>query len=493
MVQPQQIAYSTLTELAASLKEGRVTSVELTRLYLDRIARHDPALHSYVSVYRTSALLQAEAADLQRQAGLPLPPLHGLPIAIKDLCDIDGLITTAGSCAWRERRSSVTSTVVDKLLAAGMIVLGKTQMVEFAFGAWGVNPLMGTPRNPWDMNAAHRIPGGSSSGSAVAVAGGLAPAAIGSDTGGSVRAPAAFNGLTGLKTTHGLISLHGTVALSATLDTIGPITRSAEDCALLLQALAGPDLRDANTLARPAYQHVQHTLAQPASVAHWRIAVLKPEQYPWPVTPEVQAATDAAIAVFSALGASVELVDLPFDFARMMVNIGALIAAEAYQLHAAIVHDDAQPFGPWVRKRILGGQAIDANRYLTILAERRLAIASFKEWMQSWDLLLTPSLPFVACPLDQVDEEQTPVGAFCRAINYLDACAITLPAGFSGGSSSGSTSESSAQSSAQSSAPALPIGVQLIAPAWQESRLLQAGCAFQQATNWHLQHPSGLD
>jgi aspartyl-tRNA(Asn)/glutamyl-tRNA(Gln) amidotransferase subunit A len=470
MSQMQQFAHAELSELAAHLKSGDVTSVELTQLYLDRIARLDPALHAYVSVYRESALLQAQAADLQRQAGLPLPPLHGLPIAIKDLCEIDGLVTTAGSQTWRDRRSSITSTVVEKLLAAGMIVLGKTHMVEFAFGAWGVNPLMGTPRNPWDMTGEHRIPGGSSSGSAVAVAAALAPAAIGSDTGGSVRAPAAFNGLTGLKTTHGLISLYGTIPLSASLDTIGPITHSALDAALLLQALAGPDPRDPNTHNRPAYQH---DLSQPATVANWRIAVLKPEQYPWPVEPEIQAATDEAIKVFAALGATVELVDLPFDFNQMMVNIGALIAAEAHHFHAATVHDAAQPFGPWVRKRILGGQAIDATRYLTILAEREQTIIRFKLWMQSWDLLLTPSLPFVACPLDQVDEEKTPVGAFSRAINYLDTCAITLPAGLS--------------------TQGLPIGVQLVAQPWQEDRLLQAGRAFQQATDWHRRHPAGLD
>ncbi|MBC7416331.1 MAG: amidase [Herminiimonas sp.] len=469
MATDQQTAFSSLADLARDLHCKKFTSVELTGLYLDRIARLDGRLHAYVSVHAEAALLQARAADLQRQSGLPLPPLHGLPIALKDLCDIDGQVTTGGSQAWIDRTSTSTSTVAERLLAAGMIILGKTHMVEFAFGAWGTNPVMGTPRNPWDLTRHHRVPGGSSSGSGVAVAGGLAPAAIGSDTGGSVRVPAAFNGLTGLKTTSGRISLHGTIALSPSMDTIGPMTRTAEDAGLLLAAIAGPDLRDTSTLHHPLFRLAQ----QPApSVQGLRIAVMRPDQYPWPVTPAVQAATDDAVRVLRTLGATVTDVTLPFDWADYMRKVGTLIAIEAFHQHAHHIGDDSLPIGPWVRQRTISGGTFDAHAYQALLAQRQQAIVQFDEWMQSYDLLLTPTLPFVACPLTEVNEEVTPLGAFNRAVNFVDACAITLPAGFSDDG--------------------LPIGVQLIARAWHESLLLQAGQAFQQATDWHRRRPDGL-
>lgn len=248
------IAFATLSELALGLAEGRHSSVELAKHFLDRIDRANQALHAYVSVDADSTLRLAEAADARRRAGYGLlGPLDGVPVAIKDLCDIEGQIATAGSQAWRQRRGTTTSTAVARLLAGGMVPLGKLHMVEFAFGGWGTNPVMGTPRNPWDLEHA-RIPGGSSSGSGVAVAAGLAPAALGSDTGGSVRIPAALNGVTGLKTTRGLISLHGAVPLSGTLDSIGPLTRDVRDALLLTQAMAGADPRDPLTQGVPAFQ-----------------------------------------------------------------------------------------------------------------------------------------------------------------------------------------------------------------------------------------------
>ena len=466
----QEISFAPLSELARGLRENEFTSVELTRLFLDRIARFDSQLHAYASVYAQSALLQAQAADLQRRAGMPLPALHGLPIAIKDLCEISGQITSAGSSLWQQRRSTTTSTVVERLLAAGMILLGKTNMVEFAFGGWGTNPHLGTPRNPWDMRT-HRVPGGSSSGSGVAVAAALAPAAIGSDTGGSVRIPAAFNGLTGLKTTQGLISLHGNVVLSSSLDTIGPMTRTALDAGMLTAAIAGADMRDPRTLQR-AWFESPASVATPASVRGLRIAVMPEAQYPWPVSPAVQAVTAQTVHTFAALGAQIETVVLPFDFAEMMRNNGAIIAAEAYAQHAAYIDDPALPIGGAVRQRMQGGKTVDARHYLSMLAQRRAAMCAFNAWMQAFDLLLTPSLPFEACPLSEVDETQTPAAAFNRAANYLDTCAISLPAGFSQNG--------------------LPIGVQLIAKPWHEQLLLQAGQAFQQETDWHRRRPEGL-
>src|SRR5204862_171727 len=200
----------------------------------------------YIDVYADEAHALAKAADLEREAGAVRSPLHGLPIALKDLLHFAPHQTTAGSKSWLGRKSHVTATVVSRLLAAGMIPLGKTHMVEFAFGGWGRNQPMGAPWNPWDL-AVHRVAGGSSSGSAVAVAAGLAPAAIGSDTGGSIRIPAALCGLTGLKPTYGLVSLAGVVPLASTLDSVGPLTRTVDDAALLFSAIAGSDPADPAT------------------------------------------------------------------------------------------------------------------------------------------------------------------------------------------------------------------------------------------------------
>ena len=244
------LPFHSLSDLAGRLARGETTSRALVEACLARIDERDGKLHAFVDVYRDDALKLADAADIERGAGATRGPLHGLPVALKDLFEIEGRQTTAGSKSWLGRTSDYTATAVAKLVGAGMIPLGKTHMVEFAFGGWGRNEPMGAPWNPWDM-ATHRVAGGSSSGSAVAVAAGLVPAAIGSDTGGSVRIPSSLCGLTGLKTTYGLVSLHGAIPLSTNLDTIGPLAHTVEDVALLTDAMAGPDPADRATLAAP--------------------------------------------------------------------------------------------------------------------------------------------------------------------------------------------------------------------------------------------------
>src|SRR5213076_388549 len=225
-------AYSTLADLSRHLAARKVSSREIVDAFLERIAAANERLHAYIDIYGDEARALARAADLERDAGAVRGPLHGLPIALKDLLHFAPHPTTAGSKSWLGRKSDSTASVVARLIAAGMIPLGKTHMVEFAFGGWGRNEPMGAPWNPWDL-AIHRVAGGSSSGSAVAVAAGLAPVAIGSDTGGSIRIPAALCGLTGLKPTYGLVSLAGVVPLALTLDSLGPLTHNVEDAALL--------------------------------------------------------------------------------------------------------------------------------------------------------------------------------------------------------------------------------------------------------------------
>src|SRR5216683_2572421 len=240
--------WATVAELSRAFGARTLSPIDAVEALLERIRRLNPALHAFIAVYEADARRAAEGADRAIRAGHRVGPLHGVPIALKDLVDIEGRVTTGGSKVWAARVSLVTATLAERLIAAGMIVLGKTHTVEFAMGSWGTNTHLGTPRNPWDP-AQHRTPGGSSSGSGVAVAAGLTPVAIGTDTGGSVRLPAAWCGIVGLKVTVGRISTFGVLPLSFTLDTPGPLARSVEDAALIFRLLNGPDPRDPQTLA----------------------------------------------------------------------------------------------------------------------------------------------------------------------------------------------------------------------------------------------------
>ncbi len=464
-----ELAFSTLSELAQGLNAGRYSSVELTQYFLDRIARGNASLGAYISVDADGALLLAQAADARRRAGYgTLGPLDGLPIAVKDLCDIDGQICTAGSQAWVNRRSTTTATAVTRLLDAGMVLLGKTHMVEFAFGGWGTNPVMGTPRNPWDLAHA-RIPGGSSSGSGVAVAAGLAPAAVGSDTGGSVRIPAALNGITGLKTTRGLISLYGAVPLSTTLDSIGPLTRDTRDAMLLTQAMAGADPADPLTLTVRAF-HFREAPHTGLPLRGMRIAMMPLSQYPIAVDDEILVALDAVRVQLTALGAHVSEVPFPFDFHELMLRNGQIIAAEAFALHQDYIEDAAAPLGKYVRARVLAGKGVSAADYIRALQGHAQASLAWRSWMHDVDAVLTPCLPCVACRLEDVDETATPLAAFTRAGNYVNASGLALPAGFT--------------------TQGLPIGVQLLGKPNDEAVLGRIGMAYQDATDWHRRVPA---
>lgn len=466
---PTDHAFMTMTEIADALAQGDFTSTEITRLYLERITQGNTKLHAYVRVDDELALSMAQAADVRRAKGVSLSPLDGVPFAAKDLCDLKGSITTAGSQAWVDRRSQVNCTALMSCLKAGMVMLGKTHMVEFAFGGWGTNPIMGTPWNPWDLDT-HRVPGGSSSGSGVAVAAGLAPAAIGSDTGGSVRVPAGLNGLTGLKTTRGLISLHGAVALSWTLDTIGPMTHSAEDAALWTAVLAGPDALDPSSLNRPSFQWSRSSgqlSAKPLSGV--KLGLMPAEQYPMDVDSEEVAALQAMCEVLRELGATLQTLSLPFDFHDLMQRNGQIIAAEAYALHQDYIEDQTLPLGEYVRARVLSGKAVSAAQYIESIKHQQACSQQYAELMRGFTGLITPTFPFPAVPLTQVDEAQTPMAAFCRAGNYLTTCGLVLPAGLSKAG--------------------LPLSMQILGRPFGEGELLDVGVALQAVTAWHRARP----
>jgi aspartyl-tRNA(Asn)/glutamyl-tRNA(Gln) amidotransferase subunit A len=463
-----ELAYAPVHALAERLRTGALSASALLEGYLERIRRLDGKLHAFIAVYTDQARAAAEIADRALESGRPLGPLHGVPIALKDLVEIEGQVTTGGSMFWRDRVSPVTATIARRLTAAGMIVLGKTHLVEFAFGSWGTNTTMGTPWNPWDL-ATHRTPGGSSSGSAVAVAAALAPAAIGSDTGGSVRAPAALCGIVGLKTTVGRVSNYGTLRLSGTLDTIGPITRDVEDAALLLSVLAGPDADDPQTLLRPMVDALRG-LDRP--VAGLRLAVLPAEQL-GEVDAEVAQGFEAALDVLRGLGVRIDTLALPLGMPALADLTGRIIAAEGYALNRGWIDRDDLPFDADVRGRLRGGKALSAADYLDAMEQRRQLRQQVGESLRDFDALVLPTTPVPAMPLTAVDQNQAPMSRLTRPINLLDLCALSLPCGFTRAG--------------------LPISLQIVGGTGEEARILRIGLAFERATRWHTRRPSGLD
>jgi aspartyl-tRNA(Asn)/glutamyl-tRNA(Gln) amidotransferase subunit A len=456
--------YAPIHAIAERFRAGTLSPSELLDGYLQRIRRHDEKLHAFVVVYEKEARIAAELADRALKAGQALGPLHGIPIAYKDLLEIEGRTTTGGSLFWKERVSSVTATVVQRLSAAGMIALGKTHMVEFAFGAWGTNAAMGTPWNPWDPKTP-RSPGGSSSGSGVAVAAGLAPAALGSDTGGSVRIPAALCGIVGLKTTVGRVSNHGALMLSATLDTLGPMTRDVEDAALLFMAMHGPDPRDPQTLAHAPVDVLPDLKT---GVAGLRLAVLSEEEL-GEVDPEVARAFARALEVLRGLGARVETLALPLAYRKLADQTGKLIAAEGYELHREWIDRDDLPFDVHVRDRIRWGKTLSAADYIRLMADRVRMQGEAAQALRDFDALLLPTAPLPAVPLADIDQGKAPMSLLTRPINLLGLTALALPCGFTEGG--------------------LPVSLQIVGKAYEEARILRIGWAFEHATEWHKRRP----
>lgn len=462
------LAFASIGRLQALLSSGEICSRELVELHLSRIERFDPGLHAYVDVHAAQALAAADGLDALRRAGVNLGPLHGITVAVKDLFDIEGHPTTGGSRALPARTAGATATAVLKLRQAGAIVLGKTHTVEYAFGGWGTNAVMGTPRNPWDLQT-HRVPGGSSSGSAVAVAAGLACAALGTDTGGSVRIPAGLCGVVGLKTTHGVVSRHGLIELCPAHDTVGPITRDVADCAMLLDAIAGPDPLDAVSHASP----VRRTgPLRTRSVRGLRAWVL-PDEERGRVDAEVLAVYDQALEAFQDLGMTLVGQALPASLTDSMQIAGELMSAEGYAHLGPLFERDDLHFDPHVRRRILLGRDISAARYQHLLASRLGARQAMREAMTAADVCIFPTNAIAAIPVAEVDEMLTPLSLLGRFVNLLDLCSLAIPAGFT---SAG-----------------MPVSVQVVGPSLGEPLVLQVGHAFQGATHWHLARPSGLD
>jgi aspartyl-tRNA(Asn)/glutamyl-tRNA(Gln) amidotransferase subunit A len=456
-------------DLARAIAARELSPVEVVRAHLERIEKLDGRLRAYLAVFQESALRAARAAEAAVAARRPLGRLHGVPVAVKDLFAVKGTPTTGGSRFLTEPAAE-DSTVVARLRAAGAILLGKLNLHEFAYGPEGTNPHHGTPWNPWDA-ATHRLPGGSSSGSGVAVAAGLAAMGMGSDTGGSIRIPAACCGVVGLKPTYGRVSRAGVLPLAWSLDHAGPLTRSAADAAAVLTVVAGHDPADAASSTRSAPDYVAE-LSRP--LGRPRIGLLR--EYVEQAAPEVQAAVAAAAAALRKLGCRLEDVTVPL--ARYAPAVGAAIsAAEALAYHEPLLRRHAAEYAPDVRRRLAVGRFLPATAYVDAQRARTLIREEVGQLLRRVDCLLAPTLP-VTAPAVGAEEVRTGSGPestraallrFTRLFNVTGHPAIAVPCGFDG--------------------QGLPISLQLVGRAFDEVTILRLAAAYERATEWHARRP----
>jgi aspartyl-tRNA(Asn)/glutamyl-tRNA(Gln) amidotransferase subunit A len=462
-------ALLSLTEVARAISKKELSSREATQSCLDRIAKWQPHLNAFMAIEADSALAAADAADAALAKGKSSGVLHGVPLAHKDMYYDAGKVVTCGSKIRRDFVPTTTSTALQRLKDAGTIRLGSLQMVEFAFGPTGHNTHYGAVHNPFAL--AH-ITGGSSSGSGSAVAARLTFAALGSDTGGSIRMPAHFCGVTGLKTTYGRISRAGAMPLSQSLDTVGPLARTAEDCALLLGLMAGADPEDPTASAGPIPDYMAATRGQTKGLT---IGV-PTAFYVDDLDPEVARILDETIAVLKREGANVVQVELP-DQRQLTAACQLVLAVEAAAFHKRWLIERPQDYGPQVLMRLQNALAIPAVSYLEALRWRGPALSAHMAAVAGVDAVIAPVAPVPAPTLAESDVGNSPdaesviqrLTRFTRPINYLGLPSLSIPSGFT---RSG-----------------LPVGMQLIGRSFDEANLLRIGAAFQRVTDFHARVP----
>lgn len=505
------LIHSTATELLAGLTASRLTSLDVTTAYLDQIAAHDGRVGAFLRCDREAALAQAAAIDEKRRRGQPLGRLAGLPVAVKDLLCTAGERTTCASRMLENFRPPYDATVVARLKAADAVLIGRTNLDEFAMGGSTENSAFQKTRNPWNLDC---TPGGSSGGAAACVAASMAPLSIGTDTGGSIRQPAAMCGVTGLKPTYGRVSRYGLVAFASSLDQIGPLATTAEDAALLLEVIAGHDPLDSTSVDRPVPAYTQ-LIGEP--LAGLTLGLVR-EHFGAGLEPEVEQAVREAVRVYESLGARVREVSLPHskygvaayyivapseassnlarydgvhyghrtDEAQMHADLAAqrekfAAAGLADALDSPLVEmyrrSRAEGFGPEVKRRImLGTYALSAGYYdayyLKALKVRRLIRQDYDAAFREVDLIVGP---VTTAPAFKIGEKANDplamylVDLYTVSANLAGIGGIALPCGSSGSG--------------------LPIGMQLQAPPFEEERLLRGAHMFQQATDWHRRRP----
>ncbi len=462
--------YQSIKQASQELRSGLITPTELLADTLDSIDQLDNDIQAFVTVMRDQAYEEAERAENEQRTGLFRSPLHGIPIAIKDLIAVKNVRMTAGSKVLADYVPQEDATVVELLRRAGAVIVGKTNTHEFAYGTY-------TPptRNPWNIQ---HIAGGSSGGSAASVAAGMCPGAIGSDTGGSIRIPSSCCGATGLKPTYGRVSTYGVIPLSWSLDHVGPIARSAEDCALLFDAIASYDPRDLNSVSGPPGK-ASATLIGGAegrdllSLQGIKLGIPS-ESYVAPLDPEVRAAWHAALLVLQEEGA--EVVDLELQPPTMdTYRTIQMPEASLTHMERGWLTERLDAYTERTRSRLLQGQAIPAVDYLRAQQQRRAFSSILRSSMQGLNALVLPTLPMPAIRIEQADTDilidgvtENATAAMLRLTmpyNLAGLPAITLPCGFSAGG--------------------LPIGLQIVGKPFEESMILRIAHAYQQLTDWH--------
>ena len=481
---------SSLKQLASLLAEKKISSVELTQTYLERIARLNPELNAFVTLNTATSLVDAGAADTRRAAG-NAGLLTGIPVAHKDIFCADGWRTTCGSKMLENFIAPYDAHVISQFKTAGMVGLGKTNMDEFAMGSSNETSYYGAVKNPWDYQA---VPGGSSGGSAAAVAARLAPAATGTDTGGSIRQPAALTGITGLKPTYGVVSRYGMIAFASSLDQAGPMAKSAEDCALLMNVMAGFDERDSTSLQRPVEDYTRD-LDQP--LAGLRIGLPR-EYFAEGLSADVGAAVEAALAEYRKLGATT--VDISLPNTKLSIPVYYVLApAEAstnlsrfdgvrYGYRAPEYGDltdmyeksRAQGFGTEVKRRIMIGTYVLSHGYydayyMQAQKIRRLIARDFTEAFQHCDIIMGPTAPSTAFNFGEKSDD--PVSMYLSdiytiAVNLAGLPGMSVPCGM------GSNGR--------------PVGLQLIGNYFAEAKMLGVAHQYQLATDWHTRMPENI-
>jgi len=466
-----QVYDADIASLARRMRDGTLGPVEVARDFLERIGRLDGRLGAFRLLCPERAMAEARNAETRLRGGSDLGPLQGIPYAVKDLFDVTGLPTCVGTRLKENTLASEDAFVVRRLARAGMVLLGKTNTVQFAYGGVGINHDHGTPHNPW--HPVPHVPGGSSSGSAVAVAAGMVPLALGTDTGGSVRIPAALCGAVGLKTTVGRISRAGVYPLSWSLDSVGALVRTVQDAALVYQVLQGADPQDPPTLGTPAHDVLGDLKA---GVRGLRLAFAEP-LFGGELDPGVEKAVRLCGDVFKDLGAQVEHMDLPVVTQAMELSSqGRIVAAEAYTINAKWVEEHFDALDPVVADRIAKGKRIRAFEYLQDTFRCKELRAKALCALEGVDALLAPATPLPALPVSRVDADARTYFACNTAYlrntsvgNLLDLCALSVPCGFTG--------------------EGLPVGLMIYGKPFREDMVLRVGHAYQQVTDWHMRRP----
>ena len=462
------LAFASVAALAARIRSRDLSPVALTEDLLARIERCR-ALNAFITVTGDAARAQAAEAEREIAAGRYRGPLHGIPVSLKDLVNTRGIRTTCGSRILADRVPPADATVAVRLRSAGAVLLGKNALHEFAFGVTTNNPHYGPTRNPWRLD---RIPGGSSGGSGAAVAAGLGPVSIGTDTGGSIRIPAALCGIVGLKPTYGRVSRHGVFPLSWSLDHVGPLTRTVEDAALVLQAIAGPDPADPSTL-RQTVPDFSAGLGKP--LTGLRLGVLA-DEYHSETADDVRAPFRAAVDVLARLGPVVEDTEFP-RASEARTAAATILFAEAASVHERWLRDRAEEYGADTLALLRQGQFLTATQYLRAQRVRTLVAHEVEALLRVYSALVLPTIPVVAPAIGQSTvtlggrpgDARGAVTRLVRLINFVGLPAVTVPCGLG--------------------ADGLPVGLQIVGRMMDEATVLAIAHAYEQATPWHARRP----